>query len=169
MKLNNLLLAAGCGLFFLAACQSPKDQIIRKWQVSSINSPASDSLFQLQLSMYDTMTTVDSSMILFFQTSNLDSIKIIAKSKLEDAKKQQDEMVKEISMDFRKDGYMVQEGQGRKDSAKYEIKDKLVLLTMPGQEGMIDTFHIENISGSDLKLKAGPTGNEVYINLKPAK
>ncbi len=169
MKLNTILLAAGCGLFFLASCQSPKDQIVRKWQVSSYSSPASDSLYQLQLNMYDTLTAVDSNMALFFQTYNLDSIKLIGKGKLEEAKKQQDDMVKEITMEFRKDGFMVQEGQGRKDSIKYDVKDKLVLLTMPGQEDITDTFHIEKISGSDLRLKVGNPGDEAFIDLKAAK
>jgi|SRR5690606_239922 len=169
MKLNSILLAAGCGLFFLASCQSPKDQIVRKWQVSSYSSPAADSMYQLQLEMYDTLSTVDSNMAMFFQTDNLDSIKAIGKRNLEEAKKQQDEMVKQITMEFRKDGYMVQEGQGRRDSIQYTVSDKQILLTMPGQEVVADTFRIEKISASDLRLKVGPEGDESYIDLKAAQ
>lgn len=173
MNRKNLLFAAGAGLIFLAACQSPKDQIVRKWQVEGIESPTRDSMFKVQEKSIDTITVVDSNMAMYLGTFNVDSVKMIAKKQMAESKLQQDKQVKEISMNFLKDGIMIQEGGGRTDSLKWVLTDdkKLLLSALNPPAGMpnrTDTLIVDKISGTDLRFKVDNPQGQLFINLKAA-
>jgi len=174
MNRKNLLFVAGAGLIFLASCQSPKDQIVRKWQVENIEVPARDSMMKVQEKSIDTITVLDSNMAMFMGTNNLDSFKMLAKQQMAETKKQQDEQVKQMSMTFLKDGIMLQEGGGRTDSAKWVMSEdgkKVTLSPVTAQAGMPNSdqaFLVDKISSSNLRLKIEQPQGVVYINFKAA-
>jgi hypothetical protein len=173
MTRKNILFVAGCCLFFLAACQSPKDQIARKWQVDSFENPTADSMMKVQEKSIDTMTVVDSSVAMYLGTFNLDSVKMIAKKQMQDFKQQQLEAVRQNSMNFLKDGIVIFEaGNGKADSGKWAMLDKKLVLSpktpQPGAPSQSDTFSIEKISGSELRLKRQQGENVMFINMKAA-
>ena len=174
MNRKNLLFVAGAGLIFLASCQSPKDQIVRKWQVENVEVPAQDSMMKVREKSIDTITVLDSNMAMFMGTNNLDSFKMLAKQQMAESKKQQEEQVKQMSMTFLKDGIMLQEGGGRTDSAKWVLSEdgkKLMLSALNPPAGMpnrTDTFIVDKISGSNLRFKIEQPQGVVFINLKAA-
>lgn len=158
----------------MAACQSPKDQIVRKWQIDSFESPYRDSMMKVQEHSIDTITVVDSGMAMFAGTFNADSFKTIIKKQMKDQKEEQDKMAKQITMNFQKDGIMIQEGSGRTDSLKYTMPDEktleLSMMNPPaGMPNKPEKLMIEKISSSEMRLKAGKDNQIVYINLKAAK
>ncbi|HET8572596.1 MAG TPA: lipocalin family protein [Edaphocola sp.] len=173
MKLkNNLLLAAGCGLLLLASCQNPKEQIIGKWQVESFESPAADSMAKVRTKAIDTITKVDSSMAAFMGTYDLDSIKSVLKSHVEDYKQQQKDMAALTSLAFFKDGLAVFYSGPQSDTNKWSIagKDKLVLSPFSEAQRQAgakeDTAIIESISKGKLRLKINQGKNFMYANLR---
>ncbi len=174
MNRKNLLLAAGCSLLILASCQSSnKDQIVRKWQVESFESPYMDSIRKAQEMSIDTISTLDSNMARMAGTNNLDSFKMMFKKQMQSQKEAMDEMYKQISMEFQQGGIMVQTGGGRTDSLKYTVADKKLMLSPlnppAGVPSTTDTLEIEKLSATEMKLKIGKTGNQVaFINLKAA-
>lgn len=174
MTRKNLLFVAGCGLFFLAACQSPKDQLARKWQVDGVEDPFRDSMMTVQEKSIDTITVVDSNMAMYAGTFNVDSFKTIIKKQMSDQKVEQEKMAKQISMNFQKDGTMIQEGAGRSDSLKYTLAEdnKFVILKAktppPGMPDRADTLHIEKLSSSELRFRVSQGPRNLFINLKPA-
>jgi hypothetical protein len=172
MTRKNILFAAGCSLIFLAACQSPKDQIVRKWQMDKIESPTADSMMKLREKAIDTMTTFDSSMVMYFHTTNLDSIKLLMKKEMQTYKEQQEASAKQGSMNFRKDGIIIFEGGGNADSLKWQLieEKKLVLSAIDPSKGpaQMDTFIVDKLTSSDLRLKLEKGTNKVFFNLKPA-
>ncbi len=174
---RNILFLAGCCLFILAACQSSKDQIVRKWQVDSVDNPAEDSSILVQQKSIDTITTLDSSMITYFGSTNVDSIKEEIKKEflknVEQGKKQRSEYLKQITMDFRKDSIMIQTAMGNSDTAKWYLAgDKDIVLVplkpIAGAPERKDTFHIEKINNSNLRLKVTQGGLSSFINLVAA-
>ena len=174
MNRKNLLFVAGASLIFLAACQSPKDQIVRKWQVEGIESATRDSMFKVQEKSIDTITVIDSNMAMFMGTTNVDSFKTMAKAKMAESKTEQENQMKQISMNFLKDGIMIQEGGGRADSLKWVLTEdgkQLLLSALNPPAGMpnrTDTLHVDKISASNLRFKVvNPQGN-LFINLKAA-
>ncbi len=174
MTRKNLLFVAGCGLFFLAACQSPKDQLARKWQVDTVEDPFTDSMMKIQEKSIDTISVVDSNMAMYAGTFNLDSFKMIIKKQMNDQKEEKEKMAKQISMNFLKDGIMIQEGGGRSDSLKYSLTDdnKAVVLKAktppPGMPDRSDTLHVDKLSASELRFKVSQGPRSLFINLKPA-
>lgn len=172
MTRKNILFAAGCSLLVLAACQAPKDQIVRKWQMDTIESPTADSMMKLREKAIDTMTTIDSSMAMYFHTTNLDSIKLLMKKEMQNFKEQQEASAKQGAMNFRKDGIIIFEGGGNTDSLKWQLIDnkKLVLTAIDPSKGpgQMDTFMVEKLTATDLRLKLEKGTNKVFFNLKPA-
>lgn len=167
---NNLILATGCCLLFLAACQSPKDQIVRKWQMESFDTPVMDSIMEVRKKSIDTMSTLDTNMAAFFGTQNLDSIKSILKAQMEEYKTQQNEVAKQGYIDFHKNGTAVFASGINVDSFKWELKGKKQLLISPFKmdaNGHPDTMVIENISAKGLRLKMTQGANSMFINLHP--
>jgi hypothetical protein len=177
MNRKNILFVAGCCLFFLASCQSSNDQIVRKWQVESVDNPSQDSMMNVQRKSIDTISTLDSAMIEYFQSTNLDSIKkeiqIDFDKSMAERKKQFEEYVKQITMEFRSDSIMLQTVMGNSDSAKWFLADsKTIVLSplnpMPGAPDSKDTFFIDKSSSNELRLKIAKAGSISYINMKAA-
>ena len=172
MKLKiNLTLIVGIGLLSLASCQSPEEQIVKKWQVVSMENKHDDSMAQDYLKSIDTITSVDTMLAMNFGSFDLDTIKSRMKESVNADMEQRKESAKLLSLDFRKDGVVVFGNAGRMDSIKYEIVDKkkLVFIPFPDQpEGKPDTvFLIESISGSSLKFKMAEAPYDVFLNLRP--
>lgn|GEM_PF-1061514 len=178
MTRKNIFFAAGCCLLFMAACQSPQDQIVRKWQVESVENPSEDSLIKVQEQSIDTITTLDSNMILYFGSTNVDSVKTAIKKtfkeNVENSKKQQAEFIKQVTMEFRKDSTMVQTVMGKSDTAKwYMEKDKKSIVLAPlhpmaGMPDRKDVYQIEKLTSSQLRFKVSQNNIHTYINLKAA-
>jgi len=173
MKLkNNLLFVAGCGLLLLASCQNSKDQIIGKWQVDSFESPAADSMAQVRIKAIDTITTVDSAMAAFMNTYNLDSIKSILKSHVNDYKEQQKDMAAMTSLAFFKDSIAVFYSGPQSDTSKWAIVDKNKLVLSPYTQAQrqagakADTAIIESIGNGKVRLKINQGKNFMYTNLR---
>lgn len=173
MTRKNLLFVAGSCLLFLAACQSPKEQIVRKWQIDSFESPYRDSMMKVQEHSIDTITMVDSNMAMYAGTFNPDSFKMIIKKQMKDQKDEQEKMAKQITMNFLKDGIMIQEGGGRSDSMKYTMPDDKTLELSPlnppaGMPNKPEKLTIEKISSSEMRLKVGKEHQEMFISMKAA-
>lgn len=174
MNRKNLLLAAGCGLLILASCQSSnKDQIVGKWQMVNVESPFMDSIMKAQEHAIDTISTLDSNMARMAGTNNLDSFKMMFKKQMQSQKEAMDEMVKNITMEFQKDGTMLQADGGRVDTLSYIVttdkKLKLALKNPPaGAPKDTTTLAIEKLSSSELRLKMGEGNQARYANLKAA-
>lgn len=162
----------------MASCQSSnKDIIVRKWQVESVDNPAQDSLFQLQLKSIDTISQMDSNMISYFNSSNLDSVKTAIKELMtkqkEEQTKQFNDYVKDVSMEFRKDSIMIQAVNGMGDSAKWFLADEKTIVIEPMPNSFMpadrkDTFHIDKANSKELRIKVMQGDNYSFINLKPA-
>lgn len=174
MKLRNqLLLATGCSLIFLASCQSSKNQIIGKWQIDSFESPSMDSITQVRKKAIDTISHVDSSMASMLGTSNLDSIKKILKSHADDYKQQQKDASVLSSVSFLKNGDAVFHTGIQNDTSKWEIVGKNKLILSPSTEAQKkagakpDTAYIETISKEKIRLKLHQGKNLVFVNLRP--
>jgi hypothetical protein len=175
MTRKKLLFVAGCGLFFMAACQSPKDQLARKWQVDGLENPFRDSMMTIQEKSIDTISVIDSNMAMYAGTTNLDSFKMIIKKQIKEQKEEQEKMAKEITMDFQKDGIMIQEGGGRTDSLKYTFADDGKYVTLkaktppPGMPDRSDTLFVDKLSSSELRFRVSQGGGRpLFINMKPA-
>jgi hypothetical protein len=167
---NNLLLATGCCLLLLAACQSPKEQIAQKWQIESFEAPVMDSIMEARKHSIDTMTTIDTNMVAFFGTQDLDSIKTILKAQMDEYKTQQNEVAKQGYIDFHKNGTAIFASGINVDSLKWELKGKKQLLLSPIKEkegAHPDTMTIENISAKKLRLKMTQGSNSMFVNLHP--
>lgn len=172
MKLKiNLTLIVGLGLLTFASCKSPKEQIVKKWQVVSMENKHDDSMAQAYLESIDTIKTVDTMMAMNFGSFNLDTIKSKMKESVNTEMEQRKESAKLLSLDFRKDGVVILGNAGRTDSVKYAITDKkkLVFIPFPDKKaGKADTvFIIESISGNSLKFKMAEAPYEVFLNLRP--
>ncbi|WP_162902796.1 hypothetical protein [Taibaiella koreensis] len=175
MTRKNRLFVAGSCLLLLAACQSPKDQIVRKWQIDSFESPFRDSMLKVQEHSIDTITVVDSNMAMYVGTFNVDSFKMLLKKQIRQSKEDYEKAAKESRLTFTKDGYMINEegSAGRKDSMKYTLTDDKKLIVKPvnipaGMPSKPDTINIEKISSSEMRFKVGKEKQVMYINLKPA-
>ncbi len=118
------------------------------------------------------MTTFDSAMVMYFHTTNLDSIKLLMKKEMQNYKEQQEANAKQGSMNFRKDGIIIFEGGGNSDSMKWQLLEekKLVLTAMDPAKAptQVDTFIVDKLTASDLRLKMEKGTNKVFFNLKPA-
>lgn len=172
MKLKiNLTLIVGLGLLTFASCKSPKEQIIKKWQVVSMENKHDDSMAKAYLESIDTIKTLDTMMAMNFGSFNLDTIKLRMKESVNKEMDQRKERSKMLSLDFHKNGVVVLGNAGKTDSVKYVITDKkqVVFIPFPSQKaGKPDTvFIIESISGNALKFKMAEPPYPVYLNLHP--
>lgn len=172
MKLKTTsFLFTGICLLTMASCQSPKDQLTKKWQVVSFEDNHGDSMANAYLKSVDTITVVDTMMMLNFGTSNLDSIKSMMREDVDKEKEQREESAKMTSLNFKKNGYVEISNGANIDSAKWELIDKNVILSISDPSGTprADTFTIENISSNKLKFKLEQANRKVYLNLRPFK
>jgi len=171
MKLKtNLIIASGCCLFFLAACQSPREQILGKWQVESFQNPTQDSMMKAHEHSIDTISHVDSTMAQFLGTYDLDSVKAILKKQMTDRKKMEADAAKQSSMEFRKDSTVIIVNGINVDTAIWTISDdkKITFAPLtPQPQAQSATFDIESLSNSKLKLKINRGESTLYINLRP--
>lgn len=163
--------AAACGILGMVACQSPNDKIVKKWQVTAFENPTTDSILKEREKSIDTITMVDSNMVMFFQTDNLDSIKALMRDELNQFKVQQGEAAKQSYMDFRSSGTVIMAGGLNVDSATWAIvnKDKLIFSNFPkeGVPATHDTFEILKISDKELSIKYSTDLTSSTINLRP--
>jgi|GEM_PF-1935022 len=173
MKLKtNLILVSGISLLSLASCQSPKEQIVKKWQVVSFEDNHGDSMANAYLKSIDTITTVDSMLAMNFGSFDLDTIKTRMKESVNKDRDQRKESAKMLSLNFRKDGVVEMSNASNVDSLKYEILDNKKIVFIPFEKAVAgakaDTvFQIEKISGNSLKFKMIQLPNEVFLNLRP--
>ena len=116
-------------------------------------------------------------MITYLGSTNVDSIKAEIKKEflknVEQGKKQRAEYLKQITMDFRKDSIMIQSAMGNADTAKWYLAGEKDIILVPlrpiaGAPERKDTFHIEKVNSSNLRLKITQGGLTSYINLTAA-
>ncbi|MFA6058096.1 MAG: hypothetical protein WC756_07845 [Taibaiella sp.] len=189
MNRKNLLFVAGSCLLFLASCQGGKNpNIAGKWQATVIEVPTQDSMVKAQMKMQmeqiDALTTVDSGMIKRFGTADLETVKKMAKEEVSKQPDQMKEQMKEAAADFSfdlmKDGTAITFGKASSDTARWYFGDdgKKLLLDpfesksknggMQGQQVMI--FDIIHAGSDSLRLRVHqPVGQDVFVNLRPAK
>jgi len=172
MKLkNNLIIASGCCLLFLAACQSPKERILGKWQVESFQNPTQDSMMKAHEHSIDTISRVDSTMAQFLGTYDLDSVKAILKKQMTDRKKMEEDAAKQSSMDFYNDSTVVIVNGINVDTAIWSMTDDGKKITFsppkPQPQAQSATFDIETLTSHKLKLKINRGESTLYINLRP--
>lgn len=188
MNRKNLLFAAGAGLFLLASCQNGNNpNIAGKWQATEIVAPSQDSMMKSQMKMQieqiDALTTVDSSMIKRFGTNDLETVKKMAKEEVAKQPEQMKEQMKTAAADFSfelmKDGKAVTFSRGGSDTATWYTGDngkKLFLdpfevkSTNPMQGASVMIFDIVYAGSDSLRLRVHqPVGQDVFVNLRPAK
>ncbi|KAA5536673.1 hypothetical protein F0919_03100 [Taibaiella lutea] len=188
MNRKNILFAAGAGLLLLASCQGGNNpNIAGKWQATSIVAPTQDSMMQSQMKMQmdqiDALTTVDSGMINRFHTSDLETVKKMAKEEVakqpEQMKQQMKEAAAEFSFELMKDGKAVTFSRGGSDTASWYLGDngkKLFLdpfeskSTNPMGAQNVMIFDIIHAGSDSLRLRVHqPVGNDVFVDLRPAK
>jgi len=188
MNRKNLLMAASAGLLLLASCQGGKNpNIAGKWQATAIDIPSQDSMMKVQMKMQidqiDALTTVDSGMIKRFGTSDLETIKKMAKEEVakqpEQTKEQMKKQTAEISLDLMSDGKAISSFGGGKDSVKWYFGDdgkKLFIdpfekkNSNPMGGGQVMIFDIVYAGSDSLRLRVHqPVGQDVFVNFRPAK
>jgi len=172
MKLKtSLFLASGSCLLFLAACQSPKGQLVKKWQVESFQNPMRDSMMKVQEHSIDTISQVDTNMAKFYRTSNLDSLKTILKKQIEDQKKMEADAAKQSAMEFFKDSTVVMYNGIHVDTAKWSLTDDNKKLTFapltPQGPDQSATFDVLTLSDKKLELKINRGQSSMQINMRP--
>lgn len=189
MNRKNLLFVAGSCLLFLASCQGGKNpNITGKWQATAIEAPGQDSIIKSQIKMQmeqiDALSSVDSNMIKRFGTSDLEAIKKMAKEEVNKQPEQMKEKMKEAAADFKfelmSDGTAITFSKEASDTANWYFADngkKLMLDpferkakqgSMQGNQVMI--FDIVHAGSDSLRLRFHqPVGEDVYVNLRPAK
>lgn len=186
---KHLILIAGAGILALASCKNAPN-ITGKWQASSIESPSEDSMFneeiKSRLASIDTLTKLDSSMVKYFQSSDLAVVKEKMKKELSEQPEKRKEQMKKaaetFSFELKSDGSAIQFGEmGQNDTARYYFADdnkKLVFdpldvkkaknpMAPPPQVMIFDIIH----TGSDslrLRLHQEP-GNDVFVNMHKSK
>ena len=151
---------------------SIEERIIRKWQVESFESPAADSMAQVRIKAVDTITIVDNAIAAYLGTHNLDSIKAILKSKIEDYKEQQKDMAAMTSLVFFKNGLAVFYSGPQSDTSKWFIVGKNKLVLAPYNDAQrragakVDTAIIESIGSGKVRLKINQGKNFMYTNMR---
>jgi len=187
---KTLIIAAGAGLFSLASCQQGNSpNITGKWQATAIEVPSQDSMLQVQmksqLAQIDSLTKVDSNMARHYGTSDLETIKKMAREEVnkqpEQMKKQMKEASDDFSFELMKDGQAVTFSKMATDTARWYFADegkKLVLDPFekknenpnPMQAQQVMIFDIIHAGSDSLRLRVHqPVGQDVFINLKPSK
>jgi len=188
MNRKNILFAAGAGLLLLASCQGGNNpNIAGKWQATSIVAPTQDSMMKSQMKMQmdqiDALTTVDSGMIMRFHTSDLETVKKMAKEEVakqpEMMKQQMKDAAADFSFDLMKDGKAITFSRGASDTGTWYLADngkKLCLdpfetksANQMGSQNVL-IFDIVHAGSDSLRLRVHQAvGNDVFVDLRPAK
>jgi len=191
MNRKNLLFAAGAGLILLASCQGGQNNpnIKGKWQATAIDIPSQDSLMRAQMKMQtdqiDALTTVDSAMIKRFGTSDLETIKKMAKEEVakqpEQTKEEMKRRTADISFELMDNGKALSSfgGPNSKDSVRWYFGDegkKLFLDPLevknenPMGGGQVMIFDVVYAGSDSLRLRVHQqVGQDVFLNFRPAK
>lgn len=189
MNRKNLSFVAGSCLLLLASCQNGNNpNIAGKWQATAIDVPTQDSMMKAQMKMQveqiDALTKVDSGMIKRFGTADLETVKKMAKEEVSKQPDQMKEQMKEAAADFSfelmKDGTAVTFSKAGADTARWYFADngkKLMLDPFEGkakgnpmQQSQVMIFDIVHAGSDSLRLRVHqPAGQDVFVNLRPAK
>lgn len=173
MKIKStLILFSSFSLIALVSCQSPKDKIAKKWQVTSLEDKQNDSTAEAFLKSIDTISVIDPMMSMAYGTTDLDSLKNIIREETKLEIEQRKESAKMINLDFKKNGELWITSADKVDSTKlWSLVDKNTLIMKaknPGEDGAVtDSFSIEKLTSGEMKLKMLQVPRDVYLNLHP--
>jgi hypothetical protein len=184
MKCNYKLLALALPYFLLTSFQTGNVQNLTcKWQAVNIIAPAQDSMMRSQVEMkmqqIDELYEVDSSMVERFHTTDLTTIKKMAKEELAKQPEQMKQQMKDAAADFSfelmKSGTAVVFRKAGNDTVNWYLGDnsrKLFLdpfgvksnNPMANQNVMI--FDIIRLDVDSMRLRVHqPVGNDVFVDL----
>lgn len=161
---------------------NPSD-LVGVWNISSAEFKTDDSLdgeqAKLYLNQIDSLQKPEPEMVKEFKTNNLDTIKAILKSSIQDQlatlKAQRQESLKGYSIEFKADGTVIQKGQTASDTASWysmTVKDNRIVFIDPILHGspigsQFLSFKVEHVSADSLRLAIYETsGVQSFVNFK---
>jgi len=186
--MKKILFPALISAIALYSCNSgggvstPSD-LVGVWNLSNAEFMTDDSLDNEQAKLYlaqiDSLQKPEPEMVKEFKTNNLDSIKAILKSSIEDQlqalKTQRQESLKGYSIEFKSDGTVIQKGQTQSDTATWysvNVKDTRLVFVDPIIHGaplgsQFLSFKVEYVGSDSLRLGIYETsGVKTYVNFK---
>lgn len=171
MKINKrILLAAGAfvTLFSFNACnQANEDDILQRWQVTSIESSMSDSMYKEQNHFIDTLSIVTEEMIDYFETDDLDEVKAILKGQLEEDKEVMSLSSDMLSLEFLKDNKVIFHSFPESDTATYSFTDDKKAINIVSTDGAhTERFDIDKLNSSNLIISQSVDNNKTTLNLR---
>lgn len=154
------------------ATKDKKKLIEGKWQGVTLESSKLDDLMKEQNAFLDTFgknTTADEN-VKMYGFANIDSARQLLKQEMVDYMAMQDHAVKNTWFDFRKDGIVVMDFSGQKDSTKWHINEEGMLMLDEAGATSGEKIKMEILSLTDtmLKLEMTEQGMSSIVIFKPA-
>jgi hypothetical protein len=162
-------------VFVFASCQQSKETIIaKKWSAISVEDPKQDEMLKEQELFIDTFGKNNDAAtnIKEYGFSNVDSARESLKAEYSDYKKMQEHAIENTWFDFNKNGLVIMNFSGQRDSANwYFDKEGKLILDEPKLKGKGNIIKMDIISITDtlLKLKFAENGGMSTVTFHPAK
>lgn len=162
-------------LVVFASCQQSKETMLaKKWNAVSVDDPKQDEMLKEQEIFIDTFGKNNDAAtnLKEYGFSNVDSARESLRAEYVDYKKMQEHAIENTWFDFNKNGIVIMNFSGQKDSANwYFDKENKLILDEPKLKGKGNIIKMEVITIADtlLKLKFAENGGTSTVSFKPAK
>jgi hypothetical protein len=170
--INNAVKIIFCSMILGSCASDTKDLLCKKWKSVQLKNPQMDQEIASMQAYIDTIGNQD---VALRQQINIDSLKAILQTELNNAMSEQQISLENTLMDFKSNGIVYTTSIQGVDSAMYKIekdKDETVIIideaTLKGY-GETMKFEILTLKKDTLLLKMIDYGDTSYVTMVPVK
>lgn len=165
-KISFIILAAAT----LASCGSKNidtNQLKGKWTLEDINHPMFEDDYKNRKKNVDTMSVVDLGTRAYFQSDNLDSIKMSLNKMIDEEYEMMKGTFMDLAFDFIDDSTVLRISRNASDTNHYKIVEgNLILNSLQAPADKLDTLFVETATADKLVLKERFLKSFVTLKLK---
>lgn len=158
-----------CCILFSACTNDKKSLLCKKWKSVQLKNLKMDQEIAFMQAYIDTVGDKD---IALRKQINVDSLKMLLKTELENAMREQQVSLENTLMEFNRNGVVYTTSIDGTDSAMYSIEDdKMIVMEEAKLKGYGETmkFEILNLNKDTLQLKMVDRGDTSFVTMVPVR
>lgn len=154
----------------LASCSNKQldtNTLKGKWTLEDINHPMFEDDYQNRRKSVDTITVVDLGMRAYWNTDNVDSVKLLLNKMIDDEYNMMKGTFMDLAFDFIDDSTVLRISRNAADTNRYKVVDgNIILSPTTVQVDKTDTLFVDQASADKLVLKERFLKSFVTLKLK---